>query len=81
MKSYRQNILQKLDDNYGKILITLWLLKIAILQEYVNCRSPVDGLLHLVSYFWNFLFSIPYRTQDFLIGCVSISAELYMVSA
>jgi len=34
--------------------------------------SPDDDLLHFISYFWNLLFTLPYTTQDSVIGCVSV---------
>jgi hypothetical protein len=41
----------------------------------LSVGSPDDDLLHFVLYSWNLSFTLPYRTQDSVIGCFSVLGE------
>jgi hypothetical protein len=65
---------QKFGDNLGQSVYSFMVTKTSTFERIplLTLGSPDDDLMHFVSYFWNLSFTLPYTTQDSVIGCVSV---------
>jgi hypothetical protein len=65
---------QKVHDNLEQSMYSFMVTKTYTFEvmRMLIVGSLSDDLLHFVLYFWNLSFSIPYTTQDYVTGCVSV---------